>query len=70
MKHFQQIIIQSKDDTEDFRAFCHCEDTHGQKWVLRGYGNTASKAADNAWERYLDHDNWENYGERCDKKTD
>jgi hypothetical protein len=62
MKHFYQIIIQSKYDIEDFRAFCHCVDTDGIKWELRGYGNTAGEAAEDAWNCYKDDTNWDFHG--------
>lgn len=61
MKHFYQIIIQSKDDTEDWRSFCHCADRDGNKWELRGYGNSAAEAAADAWKCYLD-DDWAIHG--------
>ena len=57
-KKFYQIIIQSKDDKEDFRAFCHCEDKEGNKWELRGYGTSAATAAADAWLAYVGND-WE-----------
>lgn len=60
---FQNIVIQSKDDREDFRAFLHCTDTAGFAWELRGYGKTAGEAADDAWRKYkAGEDTWENTG--------
>jgi hypothetical protein len=62
VKCLYQIVIQSKSDTEDFRAFCHCVDANGIKWELRGYGNTVSEAAEDAWNCYKDDTNWESHG--------
>ena len=62
MKHFYQIVIHSKSDTEDFRAFCHCIDADGYKWELRGYGSSASEAAADAWNAYIDDDDWDSHG--------
>lgn len=60
---FQDIVIQSKDDKEDFRAFLHCKDSDGSSWEIRGYGSTAGQAADDAWERYqTGEDHWSCYG--------
>ncbi len=60
--YFANIVIQSKDDKEDFRAFVHCRDIEGEWWELRGTGRTAGEAADNAWLMYLDNQNWDVYG--------
>lgn len=60
---FQDIVVQSKDDKEDFRAFLHCRDTNGFNWEIRGCGSTAGLAADDAWKRYQEgEDSWEFYG--------
>ena len=60
--HFQNISIQSKDDDEDWRSFVHCTDVYGNRWELRGYGETAGEAADDGWKNYLDKDDWDIYG--------
>lgn len=59
---FLRMIIQSKDDVEDFRAFCHCVDEKGNEWELRGQGSTAGQAADDAWNCFKDTENWELHG--------
>lgn len=55
-KKFYQIVIQSPDDKEDFRAFCHCEDSDGNKWELRAHGSSAAEAAADAWTAYVGDD--------------
>ena len=60
---FQNMVIQSKDDKEDFRAFVHCTDENGDMWELRGYGKTAAEAAEYAWDAYVDGSYyWDVYG--------
>jgi hypothetical protein len=55
------MIIQSKDDKEDFRGFVYCVDDEGNHWELRSYGKSAQEAADNGWKRYLS-DTWSVFG--------
>jgi len=62
MTHFHRIEIISTDDNEDFRAACYCVDNDGNEWALLGYGASAASAADSAWKRYLDYENWASYG--------
>lgn len=62
MRHFQNIVIQSKYDDVDWRSFVYCTDDYGDKWELRGYGNTPAEAARNAWANYNDYANWDVYG--------
>jgi hypothetical protein len=72
MIHFLQIVIQSKgiiakgSPQEDFRAFLQFADSETMKvYELRGYGDTAGGAADDAWRRYKEdplfyiEDSWE-----------
>jgi hypothetical protein len=33
-KYFGDIVVQSKDDLEDFRAFAHCHDEEGDWWEV------------------------------------
>jgi len=61
MTFFQNIVLQSKDDNEDWRSFLHFLDEDRAQWELRGYGKTLEETATNAWNRYLDSENWENY---------
>ena len=69
--YFGNIVIQSKNDVDDFRAFAHVRDTKGQWWELRGYGKTAGDAADSAWERFTGGESyWDIYGEPIDPPED
>jgi hypothetical protein len=62
-KYFANIVIQSKDDKEDFRGFLHARDEKGNNWELRSYGVSAEQCAKEAWEIYLkDTEDWEYYG--------
>ena len=64
MKRFKQIILQSKDDNCDWRAFLYCCDSANNDWVLRGYGKTPGEAADCVWDRFIHQEyNWDAYGE-------
>lgn len=63
MKFFGDIVIQSPDDKEDFRAFVHCTDSNGNEWELRANGNSAESAAKQAWEYYnRDEEQWDCIG--------
>jgi hypothetical protein len=62
-KYFANIVIQSKDDKEDFRAFLHCQDSTGQWWELRVGRTTPGEAADEAWEIWQGpEDTWKFHG--------
>jgi hypothetical protein len=54
MKFFGDIVIQSKNDKDDFRSFAHVRDSEGNQWELRGYGKTPSIAAKKVWDLYND----------------
>ena len=69
-KYFGNIVVQSKDDLEDFRSFAHVQDEDGNWWELRGYGRTAGEAAQNAWNRYQEPtEEWEFFGYTTDPPT-
>ncbi|MBT8196348.1 MAG: hypothetical protein KJO64_07960 [Bacteroidia bacterium] len=59
---FQNIVLQSKDDSTDWRAFVHCIDKDDNEWELRGYGNNPGEAAEMAWDMYKDTEAWDYYG--------
>jgi hypothetical protein len=66
---FRQIIIQEKCDS-DFRGFCICADKDGDMWELRGVSaDNPSDAAKNAYESFLDYENWDCYGYAYDCKS-
>jgi hypothetical protein len=61
---FLQIIIQEKSAADgDWRSFCICLDSQGDRWELRGYGETPAEATTCAYDRFLlNEDEWEIYG--------
>jgi hypothetical protein len=57
-KLFLQVIIQEKSH-DDWRSFCIAK-IDGQRWELRGYGQTFYEAAAQAYERFLGpEDQWD-----------
>jgi hypothetical protein len=62
MIYFANIIIQEKSQNEDYRSFAHFTDNDGNKWEIRGYGATPGIAADDAYTKFKDNENWDLYG--------
>ena len=63
MKYFGDIVIQSKNDKDDFRSFAHVRDSEGNEWELRGYGTSVEMAAKKVWDLYNDEEYyWETSG--------
>lgn len=60
-KYFGNIVIQEKCPI-DFRSFAYARDEDDNQWELRGYGSTVAEAAQDAWNRYADYENWDVYG--------
>lgn len=59
-KSFGQLIIQSKDDKEDWRSFVNFKDNKGKIMEHRGYGKNAQEAAIDALDKYNRHHNKNN----------
>lgn len=65
MKKFVQIIIQKKIGADnDWRSFCICEDSEGDRWELRGYGKNPAEAAADAYKAFQNSEedwHWDGY---------
>ena len=53
MIHFLKITVQEKGKGEDYRAFLDWADSETMMaYMIRGYGSTPGKAADDAYAKY------------------
>jgi len=59
--YLANITLQEK-SSKDWRAFVSCRDVEGKWWELRAYGDSAGKAATNAYRRFQQFDAWDCYG--------